>query len=124
VAEESISIDFSTKTLSAAISETKKVMELLLDEEERLRQEGDTSEITFDQLAASKGLRSRQQQKEDREKERRPKIPDVANLLSKYIYSDENFFYNRALEGISFSVKIFMVKITNLKFFNTQICEF
>uniref|UniRef100_A0A915D8B6 Helicase ATP-binding domain-containing protein n=1 Tax=Ditylenchus dipsaci TaxID=166011 RepID=A0A915D8B6_9BILA len=76
IAEESMSMEFTTKALSLCIRECKKVLEIIMEEEEAIRADGDNSTVSFATLMKSKEPRA---SKKDQEK--KLKKEDVASLL-------------------------------------------
>uniref|UniRef100_A0AC34RDG6 Helicase ATP-binding domain-containing protein n=1 Tax=Panagrolaimus sp. JU765 TaxID=591449 RepID=A0AC34RDG6_9BILA len=79
--EDSISIEWSSKDLALCIDEVKKVLELLVEDEELKKLEGDTNEVSFHQLNPMEVLK--------KEKEPKLNMNDVAILLKNLQDLDE-----------------------------------
>ncbi|KAI1723097.1 hypothetical protein Ddc_07292 [Ditylenchus destructor] len=75
VAEESVSIDFSTKALSLCIRECDRVISLIEQEEEDIRTEMDNSEVSFVSLMHTR------EKKDAKDSEKKLTKQDVAELL-------------------------------------------
>ncbi|KAI1723537.1 DEAD2 domain-containing protein [Ditylenchus destructor] len=84
-AEESVSIDFSTKTLSLCIRECDRVISLIEEEEEAIRAEMDNCEVSFASLMHTR------EKKESKDSEKKLTKQDVAELLDMIHKLEEQF---------------------------------
>uniref|UniRef100_A0A7E4VEZ0 Helicase ATP-binding domain-containing protein n=1 Tax=Panagrellus redivivus TaxID=6233 RepID=A0A7E4VEZ0_PANRE len=95
--EDAVSVEWSAKDNALCISEARKVLTLMVDDEERKKTEGDESQVTFDKLM----------QDESKKAKEKPKITqeDVA-LLLQMLFRLEESINTLASEPITRETKV------------------